>query len=948
MDPEVQTPIDGVPFTFLVSLFRKIAEIAPRDAKSTRGTRARAKDPPALALFKQWLERLHRDFSPLPEGTVAVCMRLIFPHEDHKRKYDMQEAKLAKALLGCFEPGRKDARFKEWDGEDASGCLGQELRWYLEERDSHHEDYCTPLSIHQIDDLLSELASHSKYTDALIRSRFPQTLKPRADILKALFRHARPEDAAFLVQIILKDLRPLLYPIESNMSYAAALRYFNTKAVTMLSKEDVMRAWDSSGVMLKASRVFSDMDRACEIYQLPVCQRPKLLPVMGTMIEIPMSGKAQKCRQALEFLKGSDAVWAEIKYDGERAQIHVEVQTKGPPKITIYSKSKRDSTRDRMAVHPVICEALGLTSPASKASINKNIILDAEMVAFNEDRIDEFWRIRRLVEKTAVGVRHRSFRKKKVDILTGPRSEDSQASRGMMSDDDEDEERHLGLVFFDILFLDNQSLLFTPYSERRALLERVVRCQPDRAILSKRFLVDMQAPNPRTTLRRIFAEQIADHQEGLMLKASESFYNDFRLPWVKLKKDYIPGFGDTLDMVIIGASWEKERGRELRVFKYPLTEGQEPGEYTFKLHAGLPPPTVMLQVPLLAELFGAGFTKSPGSRHYELRFPRIDKFFRPSERGWRDAVDLRKVHDIARNSVGRDRKDKGVEDEVKRMFKAPCSPGVKCPQNIAAAAEVWVKALRDMDKDMSGSEDEVEPVRSSHAPPSRSPALKRSRALLERSRIAFLPPPPPSPLRPPPPPSRPSTAVHLQKASQTAPHPLTRRAHLPLQSSMNPGASSSFSVKPGPASPASHLVPSKSMEAGVSTSIGKSQCPPSLLGTFVVFEKAPKSSCKACRQLMECLKTKRPVNTLEALLAGCGYGNGPAGIFIKKGAIIVDCESFSGEEEVREYVDAIVAHVQTKKKQTKTVPLSIWRCDRLVEEIEAADWEALNPCHEFV
>lgn len=63
-------------------------------------------------------------------------MRLIFPHEDHKRKYDMQEAKLAKALLGCFEPGRKDARFKEWDGEDASGCLGQELRWYMEERAS--------------------------------------------------------------------------------------------------------------------------------------------------------------------------------------------------------------------------------------------------------------------------------------------------------------------------------------------------------------------------------------------------------------------------------------------------------------------------------------------------------------------------------------------------------------------------------------------------------------------------------------------------------------------------------------------------------------------------------------------------------------------------------------------------------------------------------------------
>ena len=136
----------------------------------------------------------------------------------------------------------------------------------------------------------------------------------------------------------------------------------------------------------------------------------------------------------------------------------------------------------------------------------------------------------------------------------------------MISDDDEEDDRHLGLVFFDVLFVDGESLLFTPYAQRRAKLEGIVRCRPGHAILSERYLVDndMQATNPRATLRRIFAEQIADHQEGLMLKAAESFYNDFHLPWVKLKKDYIPGFGDTLDLVIVGASWEKERGRELR------------------------------------------------------------------------------------------------------------------------------------------------------------------------------------------------------------------------------------------------------------------------------------------------------------------------------------------------------------------------------------------------
>ena len=118
----------------------------------------------------------------------------------------------------------------------------------------------------------------------------------------------------------------------------------------------------------------------------------------------------------MQTLDASKAVWAEIKYDGERAQIHVEVQPKGSPKITIFSKSKRDSTWDRAAVHPIICEALGLTGSSANARIKKNIILDAEMVAFSDERVDEFWRIRKLVERTAVGVRHRTFKKKKGEM----------------------------------------------------------------------------------------------------------------------------------------------------------------------------------------------------------------------------------------------------------------------------------------------------------------------------------------------------------------------------------------------------------------------------------------------------------------------------------------------------------------------------------------------------
>lgn len=87
-------------------------------------------------------------------------------------------------------------------------------------------------------------------------------------------------------------------------------------------------------------------------------------------------------------------MWAETKYDGERAQIHVAVNADGSSRITIFSKSKRDSTHDRHAVHYIIRNALGLPNDYTHSGrtggskIKHNVILDAEMVAFNGTQVD--------------------------------------------------------------------------------------------------------------------------------------------------------------------------------------------------------------------------------------------------------------------------------------------------------------------------------------------------------------------------------------------------------------------------------------------------------------------------------------------------------------------------------------------------------------------------------
>jgi len=52
-----------------------------------------------------------------------------------------------------------------------------------------------------------------------------------------------------------------------------------------------------------------------------------------------------------------------------------------------------------------------------------------------------------------------------------------------------------------------------------------------------------------------------------MLKPINSTYNDYckLMKWVKLKKDFIPGAGDTLDFHLVGARWGRDRARELVV-----------------------------------------------------------------------------------------------------------------------------------------------------------------------------------------------------------------------------------------------------------------------------------------------------------------------------------------------------------------------------------------------
>ncbi|KAF8074808.1 hypothetical protein FPV67DRAFT_1777589 [Lyophyllum atratum] len=757
--------VEGVPFSFFCSLLYEISRAPSHKPASSH--QYHNPNYPALNILRRWINRLKKDYSPLPPGTTAIVLKLLFPDEDNCRKFDMQETRFAQIIADCF--GIDKYLLDNWLTENASGCLGEELRLLLDRSSVSAEGHISPLSIADVDELLDELASTSGYTDISVRKRYPQAKRrARLPIIKDLFRKLSPLDAGFLTQIILKDLRPILYPLRET-HYIAALLGHNTASVKMLSKEDAMNLWDPTKWMLKAYRVMSNLTETANSFELPPSEREPVVPKIGIPVTIPKSEKGRSPRHALQYFRNSRQIWAETKYDGERAQIHVEVQ-ENRTNITIFSKSKRDSTWDRKAVHPCIYHSLGLSKygiadPQSR--VRSNVILDAEMVAFSGEQIDEFWRIQGLIEQTAGGIRGQRRR----IPAESQSSEESNSQSSMVTD--RSDNRRLGLVFFDILALNGKSLLMTPYCRRRKILEDLIRVVPGEAILSERVPVvqdDINCQDRRQiALEKIFANIIATCQEGVVLKGDETKYHDFSVPWVKLKKDYIPEYGDTLDMVIVGVGWEKARARVLRVppstittfyigslenaeeikrqptkqphFQVYFTVSYGPNRreleeinftirnsetvayspfmvrislhsssavahlfqkpktlyYTFTLHRGLQSPRFIMKTPLLAELFGAGFTKSPQSRHYELRFPRLTKIYRINDRGWRDGINLQGLHKIACEVIGRDSSSKEAKDITAELWGKVASPGAKSSRKRKATSDLWEGRLAAMD-----------------------------------------------------------------------------------------------------------------------------------------------------------------------------------------------------------------------------------------------------------
>ena len=203
---------------------------------------------------------------------------------------------------------------------------------------------------------------------------------------------------------------------------------------------------------------------------------------------------AQTANDVAEALERSSPAAFEYKFDGARIQVHKQGND-----VKVFSRLMNEVT---VAV-PEVVEA------ARKLAV-KEVILDGEAIALTSDN-------RPLPFQTTM---RRFGRKLDVEALQG--------------------ELPLVPYFFDILYLDGESLMDQPYSTRFKVLSQHVSQRPPRLVTA-----DQQEA------RAFFDEAIKAGHEGLMVKRLDARYEagGRTWDWIKVKQ------ANTLDLVVLAAEW---------------------------------------------------------------------------------------------------------------------------------------------------------------------------------------------------------------------------------------------------------------------------------------------------------------------------------------------------------------------------------------------------------
>ncbi|KAK1778219.1 LOW QUALITY PROTEIN: ATP dependent DNA ligase [Copromyces sp. CBS 386.78] len=338
--------------------------------------------------------------------------------------------------------------------------------------------------------------THCHFSSPAVRSSPPSsTPVTREKALGDIYTRFSPRDAKWFTRLFLKNYQPVI--LDQQLVY----RNYHPRLPLMLKVRDDFVDAGRILASYKRERTVTGRDEFAKHLQ------PKLGVKVGRQHWI----KGRSLKQCLQM--GYGRMSCEEKYDGEYCQVHIDL-SKGYDCIQIFSKSGKDSTRDRRALHEPIRQSLHLNKPS--CPFKKGCILEGELLVYSdkEEKILDFYKIRKHVSRSG------AFLSTEQDSQRNPWE-------------------HLMIVYYDILMVDDDSLLAGKHSERHQRLREIVTEVKGRSMLVQRQIIDCSRPSAESDLRRAFATCITNRGEGL----------------------YIRQFGDVGDFAVVGARYDPTKAK---------------------------------------------------------------------------------------------------------------------------------------------------------------------------------------------------------------------------------------------------------------------------------------------------------------------------------------------------------------------------------------------------
>lgn len=372
------TPPTGMPLPF-VDFCTLLSDLESISARQTP-LKEKRRDEVYKETISQWLHK-HQVSVTSPDVSAVVVLSSLLPARRTDRVYSIQAPALSKYLRKCLSIGKSRwGQLDQWriPGRGDLGECVERTQRQAENPAAYHE-----VTLEEVDDTLAEIARTNRFSAPSVRNRdsYLNGLDT-SEKLKRVYCRLQSREVKWFTRMILKDYSML------HLKEQIVLRCLDYRLPAIMKTQD---SFESAIESIRNGSLESGHLGHSGEWIRPV-------PKIGVKVGRAQYEKGRSIRHAVDMI-GGRTMSVERKFDGEYVQIHIDL-SKGRDCIQLFSKSGKDSTKDRERLHPQIKESLRIGQAG--CNFSRNCILEGEMVLWSDTLNDvvAFHKIRKHVNRS--------------------------------------------------------------------------------------------------------------------------------------------------------------------------------------------------------------------------------------------------------------------------------------------------------------------------------------------------------------------------------------------------------------------------------------------------------------------------------------------------------------------------------------------------------------------